>query len=83
MTQQETKQHQEFNQAKKIALNIEKGCFKRARFEGDVTPYVGYKTKEGRMFVIADSLNYLKNPDATIDGKPAREIFENFSVMFK
>lgn len=75
--------HEQFNAAKQIALNINKGELRRARFNGLATNYEGAKDTNGRMWVIGDSLADIKNPDAYINGKPAREIFGDFTVMSK
>lgn len=81
MTTQQQKQHNEFKVAKQIALTIEKGNLRRARFENAVTNYCGFKANDGRMWVIGDTNADIQNPDATINGKPAREIFGDFTVM--
>lgn len=81
MTTKQQKQHNEFKAAKQIALTIEKGCLRRARFENAATNYCGFKAKDGRMWVIGDTEADIQNPDATINGKPAREVFGDFTVM--
>ena len=53
---------------------------RRARLNNEVTNYCGAKLN-GRMFVIGDTENDIQNPDATIMGKPAREVFGDFTVM--
>ena len=84
MTQTQTAQHIAFKNAKKIALDIQLGCMRRGKDEnGKPSNYTGFKMACGRMFVIGDSLSDIQNPDATIDGKPAREVFGNFSIMYK
>lgn len=75
--------HEQFRAAKEIALSINKGEMRRARYNGTVTNYTGLKDKNGRMWVIGDSVNDIQNPDATINNKPAREIFGEFTVMYK
>jgi hypothetical protein len=84
MTTTERNQHASFKNAKQIALSIPTGCSRRATdTEGKLSNYSGCKTADGRMFVIGDSLADIQNPDATINGKPAREVFGNFSIMYK
>lgn len=78
---QQKEQHNQFKAAKQIALNISAGQFRRARVNNVATNYCGYKDASGRMWVIGDSLADIQNPDATINGSPAREIFGDFSVM--
>lgn len=82
MTTIEKQQHEDFKAAKSIALTIENGMMRRARNNGEVTNYCGAKLN-GRMFVIGDTENDIQNPDATIMGKPAREVFGDFTVMSK
>ncbi len=81
MTIQQENQHKGFKEAKKIALNINKGEYRRARFNGFVTNYCGYKDSNGRMWVLGDTDKDIQNPDALIDGRPAREVFGDFTVM--
>jgi hypothetical protein len=71
----------EFKAAKQIALTINKGLMRRAKLNGIVTNYVGYKSANGKMYVIGDTENDIQNADAIINGCPAREIFGEFSVM--
>ena len=77
MTTQQTNQINDFKSAKQIALSITKGCFRRALG----TNYCGYKAKDGRMWVIGDTDADIQNADAIINGKPAREVFGEFSIM--
>lgn len=72
-----------FNEAKKIALSIEKGHKRRALLNKRPTSYVGFKDESGRMFVIGDSNEFIQNPDVIIDNKPAREIFGDFTTLIK
>ena len=78
LTATQQKQHNDFKAAKAIALTIGNGLMRRAAG----TNYCGAKLN-GRMWVIGDSSEDIKNADATIDGKPAREIFGEFTVMSK
>jgi hypothetical protein len=80
MTTIEKQQHESFKAAKTIALTIENGLMRRARLNDEVTNYCGAKLN-GRMFVIGDTENDIQNPDATIMGKPAREVFSDFIIM--
>lgn len=82
LNQSQQQQLAHFNEAKKIALSISVNNTRRAKFDGMVTNYTGANVN-GRMFVIADSLADLQNPDTYINGMPAREIFGDFTVMFK
>lgn len=82
MTTSQTAQHEQFKAAKEIALSISNGLSRRARHNDKVTNYTGYKSNDGRTWVIGDSLADIQNPCATIGGKPAREVFEGFSVMY-
>ena len=69
--------HQDFNAAKKLAFNMPSGCYRRAAN----TNYCGYKSADGRFYVIGDTETDLQNPDAFIGGKPAREVFNGFTLM--
>lgn len=55
---------------------------KRAVNNGRITNYSGANIC-GRMFVIGDTENDIQNPDAIIQGKPAREVFGDFTIMTK
>ena len=77
----ETK-HEDFKAAKKIALAIGIGQMRRAVNDGRVTNYLGANIG-GRMFVVGDTEDDIQNPDAIIQGKPAREIFGDFTIMRK
>ena len=70
-----TTNYQDFKQAKKIALTIEKGCYQR---KGN---FKGFKDLSGRMFVIGDTESDIQNPDATINGSPAREVCGDFTML--
>ena len=84
MTQTRKAQHIAFKNAKEIALTIALGCQRRGRdADGKPSNYTGCKMANGRMFVIGDTVADIQNPCAIIDGKPAREVFGNFSVMYK
>lgn len=83
MTHTNKTQIEQFNAAKKIALNIGKGMMMRASYNDSATNYMGCKFCDGRMFVIGDTEADIQNPDLTINGKPAREIFGDFTVMSK
>lgn len=83
MTTQEKSQHEQFKIAKHIAITIEPGLMRRARYQDAVTNYCGMKDNNGRCWVIGDGLNDVQNPDAWISGKPAREVFEGFTMMRK
>lgn len=74
--------HEDFKAAKKIALAIEKGQMMRAINNGRVTNYSGANIG-GRMFVIGDTENDIQSPDAMIQGRPAREVFGDFTIMTK
>lgn len=80
MTTIEKQQQLAFEEAKAIALTIENGLIRRARLNNEATNYSG-SSLNGRMFVIGDTENDIKNPDAFIMGKPAREVFGDFTVM--
>jgi hypothetical protein len=75
MTNEQKNQHADFKVAKQIALTMNKGCYRR---KGN---YLGYKDYQGRMWVIGDTMSDLQNPDATILGCPAREIYGDFTMM--
>lgn len=70
-----------FKAAKEIALNIQKGHFQRAAINDIPSNYCGFKDITGRTWVIGDSADDLQNPDATINGKPAREVFTDFTIL--
>lgn len=74
--------YEHFKVAREIALSIERGQMRRARYEDQATNYSGANIG-GRMFVIGDTENDIQNPDAMIQGKPAREIFGDFTIMSK
>ena len=74
--------YEAFKAAKQIALAVENNCMRRARVDDCPVNYTGAKLG-GRMWVIADSLEDLPKPDAYINGKPAREIFGDFTMMYK
>jgi len=80
MTTIEKQQHEDFKAAKAIALTIKNGLMRRARNNGEVTNYCGAKINN-RMFVIGDTANDIQNPDSIIMGKPAREVFGEFTIM--
>jgi hypothetical protein len=82
MNNTEKQQLDGFNAAKQIALTIGNGLMRRAKVNNIPVNYCGAKLNN-RMWVIGDSLNDLQNPDATINNKPAREIFGDFTVMSK
>jgi hypothetical protein len=82
MNNAEKQQLDGFNAAKQIALTIGNGLMQRAKVNNIPVNYCGAKLNN-RMWVIGDSLNDLQNPDATINNKPAREIFGDFTVMSK
>lgn len=75
------RQHEQFKVAKQIALSLHPGELRRARFEGRVTNYTGLKTPDGRSWVLGDSSADLQNARVTINGQPAREVFEGFTIM--
>lgn len=77
-----TEINKEFEAAKKIALTIANNQMRRALVDNKPVNYMGCKLNN-RMFVLGDSLNDIQNPDATIVGKPAREVFGEFSIMSK
>lgn len=76
MTTYQKQQHADFQAAKKIALSIGNNLMRRAAG----TNYFGANFN-GRMFVVGDTDLDIQNPDAIIHGKPAREIFGDFTVM--
>ena len=77
-----TEINREFEAAKQIALTISNNQMRRASVDGKPVNYLGVKINN-RMFVLGDSSNDIQNPDATIAGKPAREVFGEFSIMSK
>jgi len=83
MTHTNKTQLEQFNAAKQIALNIKKGMMKRASLNNIPTNYMGAKTSDGRMFVIGDTDQDIQNADIIMYGKPAREVFGDFTVMSK
>ncbi len=82
LTNSQKIQHEQFKAAKQIALTIPPNQSRRAIYNGEVTNYTGCNLN-GRMWVIGDTLADIQNPDATINGKPAREVFGEFTVMNK
>lgn len=81
MTNEQRKKLAAFNAAKKIALTIEKGCYRRAMLDDEPVSYCGFRSTTGRSWVIGDSSDDLKNPDGYFDGKPAREVFADFTMV--
>ena len=77
-TEQQTKLDG-FRAAAKIAFNQAAGTYRRAAG----TSYRGYKDPNGRCFVIGDSADDVQNAAITIDGYPAREVFDGFTIMSK
>ncbi len=79
-----SEQLHEFRKAKQLAFNLPRNHYQRIG-GNDEKPgnYCGYKTCDGRTFVIADSSDYMQNPDCWIDGKPARRVYDGFTVMKK
>lgn len=69
-----------FEAAKEIALTLPKNTSRRARVSELACNYTGCNLN-GRFFVIGDSENDIQNSSIIIDGKPAREVFEGFSIM--
>jgi len=82
MKTKEILQLDHFKAAKEIALTIGAGLIRRAIHNGETTNYSGANI-EGRTFVVGDTLKDIQNPDAWIEGKPAREVFGEFTVMSK
>ena len=74
-----TKVTDDFKAAKEIAMTTTPGTYQRAAG----TNYCGAKMKDGRMWVLGDTENDIQNPDAIVLGKPAREVFGDFSIMYK
>ena len=69
----------QFRAARTIAFTQPKGYYRRA----GVTNFVGIHTADNRFFVIGDNASDIQNPDATILGRPAREVFEDFNIIYK
>lgn len=82
MNTAEKQQHEAFKAAKQIALTIGKNQFKRASVNDAPVNYCGCNMN-GRMFVLGDTEQDIQNPDTTIMGKPAREVFGDFTIMAK
>lgn len=80
LTANEEKQLNEIEAAKQIAKNIKPGYYQRV---SGLSNYCGYKSIDGRMWVLGDTFDDIQNPDAIISGKPAREIFGDFTMMVK
>ena len=81
MTTVQKNQLADFNSAKKIALTITEGCTKRARnSKGEVTNYSGANIN-GKFYVIGDTEKEIQKPNAIIDGKPAREVFDGYTML--
>ena len=80
MNADEKSKLEDFRCAKEIALIIDEGEMRRAKRDGRITNYSGARINN-RMFVVGDSLEDIQNPDAMIQGFPAREVFGNFTMM--
>lgn len=64
---------QGFEEAKKIAFEVSKGCYRRAHG----TNYCGFQSIDGSKWVLGDSENDIDNPDTIIGDKPAVQVFKN------
>lgn len=82
LTQNQKQMHEEFKAAKQLLLNnqIPNGTMRRAVLNDKITNYSAALLRN-RMYVVGDSELYIQNPDILIMGKPAREIFGEFSAM--
>ena len=78
MTNLETLQLADFDSAKALSFTIEKGFYKRPSATSN---YCGYQSMEGKFYVIGDTDNDIQNPDAIVNGKPAREVNEFCVIM--
>ena len=77
MTNYQKQQLEDFNGAKEIAFTIEKGCYQRDKLSN----YCGMKSYDGRYFVLGDTKKDIQNAKIIINRKPAREVFEGFTIM--
>lgn len=68
-----------FRAAKTLALSLPNNVMRRARHNGMATDFFGANVN-GRFYVLYKEI---KKPDATISGIPAREVFGEFSIMYK
>lgn len=82
MTNAQELQLKGFEAAKTLAFQLPINTSKRARVNSLVCNYTGCNLK-GRFFVIGDSVEDLQNTTIEIDNKPAREVFEDFTIMSK
>lgn len=80
MNAEEKNKLEDFREAKKIALTISEGEMRLAKRNGQITHFYGANVG-GRMFVVGETEEEIQNPDAIIQGMPAREVFGEFTVM--
>ncbi len=63
--------------AEEIAISATPGTYRRAAG----TNFCGLKRTDGTTWVLGHSKADIQNPDATIMGKPARQVYDGFTVM--
>jgi len=87
MTHEELNQLVAFNAAKKLAFELPIGTMRRAKVNNNPVNYWGVhiKDQDGNeaYYVAADNAEELKNPDALLNGRHAREVFDGFVIMSK
>jgi len=68
-----------FEEAKEVAFTLKNNLFTHKNPE---SPYGSAKIG-GRFWVVADSEEFLQNPDAIMHGYPMREVFQNGGTMLR
>jgi hypothetical protein len=79
LSNNQKKQLAAFKEAKEIAFTMPFGSYRRAFG----TNYCGYKSHDNKFYVIGDTSADIQNPDCFIGGKPARQVFDGFTLMSK
>lgn len=75
------KKWEAFKAAKKIAFSVSLGSFRRAKVDGQPVNFVGFKSLDGNSYVIGDTTDDLYNSKIFINGRPARQVFQDFSII--
>lgn len=63
-----------YREAREIAKKIKPGAFRRSKTANGPSKYFGFKDHRGESWVFADSINDLPDPQAWVNGKPARRV---------
>jgi len=71
MTDEQNRRLRQFQSAKKVALEVPSGTFRRARDPktNQPTAFFGFRGRDGRCWVLCEKRDILINPDAKFDTK--------------